>query len=125
MTKNNSLLRILCVSILFIRLGNSVTAQNTFSQNNFYLKGSVSGFNNLPLQKVWILLYQNNREIRRNLTGDDGRYFISRLAPGRYVIRVKRNPKDQYSIPIKDSLLNLNQNRTIDLKQIRVAKYGR
>jgi len=86
-----------------------------YAQQSYYLKGTVTNNTSRPVPRVWVILYQNNREARRTLTGNDGKYYIGRLNTGRYSIRIKRNLY-QSSIPISDSLLNFRTNTTRNIK---------
>jgi hypothetical protein len=72
------------------------------SSNRTYLRGVVlSG--GKPARSVWVIAGQNGTEKSRSLTGDDGRYYIGNLAPGRYDVTVMSGKnqlyKGQVSLP--------------------------
>jgi hypothetical protein len=54
------------------------------------IRGSVVTSAGSPAGSVWVVLERNGREVSRTLTADDGRYYMSRLAGGPYVILVRR-----------------------------------
>jgi hypothetical protein len=67
------------------------SAKGQINMNQIYtISGKVSDKANKPVYNFWVILYQNTREIKRTLTGNDGRFYIGRLVSGPYKIVVKR-----------------------------------
>ena len=74
-----------------------------------FVKGSVTK-SNKPVSSVWVIVSQGGAERGRQLTGDDGKYYISRLDPGSYDIVVMRGTsqvfKGKITLP-KDATFNI------------------
>ena len=72
------------------------------SQRTF-LKGAVVSPAGRPVRSVWVIAAQNGRDTARSLTGDDGRYYIGNLQPGRYDVTVSNGKnslhKGQIDLP--------------------------
>jgi len=72
-----------------------------------FLKGAVLSSTGRPVRSVWVIVGQNGRDTGRSLTGDDGRYYIGNLAPGRYDVTVSNGRtqlhKGQVSLPASGS----------------------
>jgi protocatechuate 3,4-dioxygenase beta subunit len=77
-------------------------ATSAQSQRTF-LKGTVLSPAGRPVRSVWVIAAQNGRDTARSLTGDDGRYYIGNLAPGRYDVTVSNGRsalhKGQINLP--------------------------
>jgi hypothetical protein len=76
-----------------------------------YLKGSVQSSAGRPVRSVWVIVGQNGRDTARSLTGDDGRYYIGSLEPGRYDVTVS-NGKSQ----LHKGQVNLPANTTYNIR---------
>ena len=72
-----------------------------------FLKGTVLSPAGRPVRSVWVIAGQNGRDTARSLTGDDGRYYIGNLEPGRYDVTVSNGRtqlhKGQVSLPASGS----------------------
>jgi Carboxypeptidase regulatory-like domain len=56
-----------------------------------HIAGVVTYANGRPAGSLWVIIYnRNEKQAGYYLTGDDGRYYIGYLAPGTYVLKVKR-----------------------------------
>lgn len=78
-----------------------------------YIKGVVASSSNKPLRSVWVILGQDGREIRRALTGDDGKYYISNLRNGVFDITVISGTSQLYKGQVR---LPENSNYNITIK---------
>jgi hypothetical protein len=83
-----------------------------YSQEPLIIKGKITNANNNPLSSVWVVVVENDSIIGKSLTGDDGKYFINKLATNRYKIYITRDLKlnsvlDSSTFRIaKDTILN-------------------
>ena len=74
-----------------------------------FVKGGVTK-SNKPVSSVWVIVSQGNAERGRALTGDDGKYYISRLDAGSYDIVVMMGNKQVFKGKItlpKDATFNI------------------
>ena len=86
------------------------SAISSAQSNRTYLKGIVQSANK-PVRSVWVVVGQNGHDRSRSLTGDDGRYYIGNLEPGRYDVTVL-NGKNQ----LFKGQVNLPANSTFNIK---------
>ena len=90
---------ILCAAVMAAAFSSVSAGQ---SSNRTYLKGTVRS-GGRPVRSVWVIVGQNGTDKSRSLTGDDGRYYIGNLAPGRYDVTVTNGRnllhKGQVSLP--------------------------
>ncbi len=81
------------------------------AQQSLYLTGRVvSGSSHNPVPSVWVEVVKSGNRIRRSLTGDDGRYFISGLDRGSYEIIVVKSMQELFR-----GQLQLTGNQTFDI----------
>jgi len=76
------------------------------------LSGLISTPEGGPVAAVWLVVSNNGDEVKRSLTGDDGRYYVNDLAAGRYDITVERRDQPVYrgqaNLPSPDSRVTLD-----------------
>lgn len=75
-----------------------------------YIKGTVTVAGR-PLVSAWVVLSQNGQEVRRFLTGDDGKYYIDKIVPGAYALTVFQGSVERFKAQVnlpKDSIYNIN-----------------
>lgn len=76
------------------------------------LGGQVTSTDGSPAAKVWLVVSKDGSEVKRSLTGDDGRYYVNDLAAGRYDVTVERRDQQvhrgQASLPAADSRVTLD-----------------
>ena len=78
------------VTVLFM-LPWCVAVQNGHGGADSYITGRVvARSSNRPMAAVWVTVYDNGTVRGRSLTGDDGRYYISRLDQQAYDVVVTR-----------------------------------
>ena len=65
-----------------------------------------------PVASVWLVVSKDGSEMKRSLTGDDGRYSVADLAAGGYEVTVERRDqtvhRGQASLPAPDSRVTLD-----------------
>ena len=66
------------------------TAQNTNSNS---ISGVVTDSLKHPVASVWVVLSQDNKQVGKSLTGEDGKYYIGSLAQGNYELIVKKGER--------------------------------
>jgi len=75
-----------------------------------YVKGVVTQ-SNRPVRSVWVIVSQSGTEKGRALTGDDGKYYIGKLAGGSYDVVVLQDKQQVYSGQIhlpEDRVFNIS-----------------
>lgn len=76
------------------------------------LSGLVTTPEGGPVASVWLVVSKDGSEVKRSLTGDDGRYYLNDLADGRYDVTVERSDqtvhRGQASLPAPDSRVTLD-----------------
>ena len=60
------------------------------------IRGSVVTPSGQPVGSVWVVLERDGYPLGRSLTADDGRYYVSRLEAGAYLILVRRGDATLY-----------------------------
>jgi hypothetical protein len=86
----------LALGMAFAALGSSASA-GTCS-----IRGVVSQPSGQPAASVWIVLTQapGGGERARSLSTDNGKYYLSQLAPGAYSIAARRGDKTLVESPV-------------------------
>ena len=64
------------------------------------IRGSVVTPSGQPVGSVWVVLERDGYLLGRSLTADDGRYYVSRLEAGPYVVLVRRGESTLYRAQI-------------------------
>jgi hypothetical protein len=76
------------------------------------LSGLVTTADGAPAAAVWLVASKGGGEVKRALTGDDGRYDLAGLAAGRYDVTVERRDQTVYrgqaSLSAPDSRVTLD-----------------
>jgi hypothetical protein len=76
------------------------------------LSGRVTDAGGGSATSVWLVVTQDRQEVKRSLTGDDGRYYLDGLAAGRYEVVVERRGqavhRAQAALPAADSDVTLD-----------------
>lgn len=76
------------------------------------LSGRVTEAGGGPAASVWMVVSQGGGEVKRSLTGDDGRYYLDGLAKGNYQVTVEQRGKvvhsRQASLPAPDSRVTVD-----------------
>jgi hypothetical protein len=78
-----------------------------------YISGRVVSGPSKPAGSIWVIVYSGATQKGRSLTGDDGKYYISGLAPGAYSIVVRKQPT---GVDLFQSQISLPQNRIYNVK---------
>lgn len=76
------------------------------------LGGQITTTDGSPAAKVWLVVSKDGDEVKRSLTGDDGRYYLDGLAAGGYQVTVERGKqtihRGQAGLPAPDSRVTLD-----------------
>jgi len=67
----------------------------------YHVGGKVVTSSGRPAASVWVLVFQDNAEKGRALTGDGGKYRIDNLPEGTYTVVVKRQKKTVFRQQIR------------------------
>lgn len=99
---------ILQVGLLLVFPG--ATESQKESQERFTIKGVVS-VSKKPLRSGLVVISQNGQEIDKYVTGDDGKYYITKLSYGIYDISVRKSYKKEMC----RCQVNLERNTVMDI----------
>jgi hypothetical protein len=76
------------------------------------LSGLVTTPDGSAVASVWLVVSKDGSEVKRSLTGDDGRYYLDGLAAGSYKVTVEQRGKavhhGQASLPKADSRVTMD-----------------
>lgn len=84
----------LMVALLAIIFSIAASAQS----DGYFLKGVVRSSSSARVySSVWVIIRQDGEEKGRSLTGDDGKYYLSKLDDGVYDITVFQGTRELYN----------------------------
>jgi hypothetical protein len=86
-------LHAVALSLLLAALPAALSAE---AGGSYSIRGSVTAPSGRPAGSVWVVLERDGNAHGRALTADDGRYYVSRLQSGAYVILVRRGESTLY-----------------------------
>lgn len=76
------------------------------------LSGRITDAGGGSAASVWLVVSKDGSEVKRSLTGDDGRYYLDGLAKGPYEVVVERGGeavhRAQTELPAADSRVTLD-----------------
>ena len=93
-----TLLSAFAVVLLAAALATTTRGQDAATSR---IRGSVLTPSRRPAASLWVVLERQGIESGRALTADDGRYYVSRLQPGPYMILVRRGQTTLYRAQIR------------------------
>ncbi len=82
---------------LVLLAGSLARSTSTEVPRKHYVTGRVfRASTDKPVSSVWVMALRDGKIEGKSLTGDSGRYYISKLKEGRYTIEVRKGKEKLY-----------------------------
>ena len=125
--KTLAILRITFSVLVLFSASLSQVNENPIFGNAFKGKVSLSSKKPTPLRSVWVIVFQDGKEITRALTGDDGRFYAKIPGTGTYDVSVKRGKSELCTVRLKlpyssGALFNPYSEMDLKVKTLKVRK---